>query len=58
MFIFSSSYHSKYRERIDIQKNFFDQAAKRGFLKMGQITKKKGTSLEDNSGDISANFLP
>ena len=39
-------------------KKIFDQAAKRGFLKMGQITKKKGTSLEDNSGDISANFLP
>ena len=41
MFIFSSSYHSKCRERIDIQKKFFDQVAKRGFLKMGQITKKK-----------------
>ena len=58
MFIFSLSYHSKCRERIDIQKKIFDQAAKRGFLKMGQITKKKGTALEENRGDIRANFLP
>ena len=40
MLIFSSSYHSKCRERIFKQKKN-DLAAKRGFLKMGQITTKK-----------------